>query len=109
MHPASPVPTIGASGAISGVLGAYLWLFPRARVWMFIPILLVWGFRIPLPAWTFIIYWALAQFISARVSLLPHQEGAGVAYWAHLGGFIAGLILVHFFLDVRRTRQARRG
>jgi membrane associated rhomboid family serine protease len=88
--PASPVPMIGASGAISGVLGAYLWLYPRVRVRLLIGIFLV-----PLPAYLVLLFWIGTQILMAQASRI-HAEG-GVAVWAHIGGFAAGLFLVHFF------------
>lgn len=85
----SPVPAIGASGAIAGVLGGYLLLFPRARV----NTLVVFGYFlrvVPLPAFLLLGFWFVLQFFSGIASLgVP----AGVAYWAHVGGFVAGLLM----------------
>jgi membrane associated rhomboid family serine protease len=92
---ASPIPMVGASGAISGVMGAYLVLYPRVRVFAMVPI----GFMlttIALPAWTMLLYWALIQFVSGLTGLLVAERG-GVAFWAHIGGFIAGLVLIKLF------------
>jgi membrane associated rhomboid family serine protease len=92
-NPASGVPMVGASGAISGVMGAYLVLFPRVRVWTFVPI----GFfltSVALPAWLMLIYWAGLQLVSGLLSIGLGGEGGGVAFWAHLGGFVAGVVLV---------------
>lgn len=98
MDPRSPVPTVGASGAISGVMGAYLVLFPRVRVRMlfwFVIILKV----IPLPAWLVLLYWFGLQLLSGLPQLLtPSPEIAGgVAVWAHVGGFVAGVLLIKVF------------
>ena len=98
LQPASPIPTVGASGAISGVLGAYLVLYPRVRVnmlFIFIIILRV----IPLPAWLVLIYWFLLQVLTGLPELMAvrSEVSGGVAVWAHVGGFIAGLILVKLF------------
>jgi membrane associated rhomboid family serine protease len=93
--PASAVPMVGASGAISGVMGAYLVLFPHVRVWTFLPL----GFflyRTALPAWVMLIYWVFLQFVGGLGSAMAEQSG-GVAFWAHLGGFVAGVVLVKLF------------
>ena len=99
-NPASQVPMVGASGAISGVMGAYLVLFPRVRVFTLVPL----GFFITslaLPAWGMLIYWAFLQFAGGVTSVFDEQTG-GVAFWAHLGGFVAGVVLVKMF--ARRDR-----
>ena len=101
-NPASEVPMVGASGAISGVMGAYLVLFPRVRVFTMVPL----GFFITsmaLPAWAMLIYWAFLQFAGGITSIFAEQTG-GVAFWAHLGGFIAGVVLIKIF--ERRDRIA---
>ena len=95
----SKIPTIGASGAISGVMGAYLLLYPRARILTLIPIFFFFQF-IELPAFIFLGYWLLLQLFSA--SLTPSNVG-GVAFWAHIGGFISGLILIKIFDAIPRT------
>ena len=87
--PGSMVPTIGASGAISGVLGAYLLLHPRAKV--LIPIVII---PLYLPAYILLIVWIGFQFLSAFQS---GAAGGGVAWWAHIGGFLVGAVLVVFF------------
>jgi membrane associated rhomboid family serine protease len=91
---ASPIPMVGASGAISGVMGAYLVLFPRVRVFTIVPL----GFfvqTIPLPAWAMLIYWMVLQLVGGFSSI--GAEGGGVAFWAHVGGFGAGVILAKLF------------
>lgn len=98
-NPASMIPMVGASGAISGVMGAYLLLFPRVRVMT----LVVLGFfitRTALPAWVMLGYWAFIQFASGLTTV--NVEGGGVAFWAHVGGFAAGLVLAAAF---RRPRK----
>ena len=100
--PVSEVPMVGASGAISGVMGAYLVLFPRVRVYTVVPL----GFFLqsfPLPAWVMLIYWAFLQFFGGVTSVLSERSG-GVAFWAHVGGFAAGLVLIKLF--ERRDRIA---
>ncbi len=88
----SKVPTIGASGAISGVMGAFIVLYPRARVTTLIPALLLF-FTVRIPAVLMLGYWFLLQFLSGVTSLGMADQG-GVAWWAHVGGFILGAILV---------------
>jgi membrane associated rhomboid family serine protease len=94
IDPGSPVPTVGASGAISGVLGAYLLMFPGARVVTVIPILFFLQVA-ELPALVVLGFWFVIQFFSGIASLgYQTAGGGGVAWWAHIGGFIAGLLLV---------------
>lgn len=102
--PSSQVPAIGASGAIAGVLAAYLVFFPRARVITLIPIIVIPWF-VNIPALVFIVIWFLLQFFSGVASLGAMASG-GVAYWAHVGGFIAGLLLVWFFGGRSRRQPA---
>ena len=100
LHPSSTVPTVGASGAIAGVMGAYFVLFPYARVVTLVPIFLfvyVWE----VPAVLYLGLWFLSQFFSGTLSLIAAPEGGGVAFWAHVGGFVAGLLLLPFFLKKR--------
>ncbi len=100
--PSSGVPMVGASGAISGVMGAYLVLFPRVRVYTMIPL----GFfftNMALPAWVMLIYWAFLQIAGGVTSIFAEQTG-GVAFWAHVGGFAAGVVLIKVF--ERRDRVA---
>src|SRR5919108_1352414 len=94
INPASALPMVGASGAISGVMGAYIVLYPRVRVHMLIFL----GFfitRIAVPAFLMLGYWFLLQLIGGG---LARGEG-GVAFWAHAGGFVTGAILIHLFRD----------
>lgn len=94
MSPTSVVPMVGASGAIAGVLAAYLVLYPHARVVALVPIFIFIQFM-EIPAFVFIALWFGMQFFSGLGSL--GGTGAGVAYWAHIGGFVAGLALVFVF------------
>ncbi len=92
--PSSPYPMVGASGAISAIMGAYLVLYPRAKVYtLFIIIILIRVF--PLPAWFFLLYWLSLQLASSALQV--PGSGGGVAVWAHIGGFAAGVILVKLF------------
>ena len=105
--PASAVPMVGASGAISGVMGAYIVLYPRARVFM----LIVLGFYVTSmawPAWMMLGYWLVLQFVSGLTVI--DKEGGGVAFWAHFGGFAAGAVLIKLFArsDYLAEHQSRR-
>ncbi len=93
--PTSGVPAIGASGAIAGVLAAYLIFFPGAKVMTFIPLFIL-GWFINIPALVFIAVWFLLQFFSGLLALGAVTSG-GVAYWAHVGGFLCGLLIVLLF------------
>ncbi len=92
-NPSSPVPTIGASGAIAGVMGAYTILFPRARVLTLVPIFFFIQF-VELPAFIFLGIWFLIQFFSGTLALASGGAYSGVAWWAHIGGFVVGVILI---------------
>ena len=92
--PASVTPMIGASGAISGVLGAYLLLYPHARVLILIPLFFV-MYSVWWPAWVVLLFWFVWQIASSI--LYASAEGGGVAWGAHIGGFAAGALLVTFF------------
>ena len=89
--PRSQVPLVGASGAIAGVLGAYLLLFPRARVVTLIPLGLWWE-TVQMPAALFLGLWFLMQWVSGLSSIGQVAAAGGVAFWAHIGGFVAGMI-----------------
>jgi membrane associated rhomboid family serine protease len=109
LDPASPVPTVGASGAISGVLGAYLILYPHVRVRMlFWFLLFIRVFRVP--AWAVLLWWFLWQVVAGLPQLMTvnREVSGGVAVWAHIGGFVAGVILVKLFVneDLHRRRLA---
>ncbi len=93
--PDSTVPMIGASGAISGVLGAYLLLFPRARVLVLFPIWIFWRVFY-VPALLLLVIWFGMQLLSGLAVLNTDIDG-GVAFWAHVGGFIAGILLIPIF------------
>ena len=102
----STIPAVGASGAISGVLGAYLILFPGARVLTLIP-LIVFFFTVELPAFILLLYWFLIQSLSG-LSSLGGREGGGTAWWAHIGGFLLGILLVLLMRPSRRAAAVYR-
>lgn len=101
LYPASTVPTVGASGAISGVLGGYFVLFPRARVLALVPLVFFYVEVVELPAVLYLGFWFLMQLLSGTFALLAGEAG-GVAWWAHAGGFVVGMVLARL---VRRRRS----
>jgi membrane associated rhomboid family serine protease len=102
LTPFSRVPTIGASGAIAGILGAYFILYPRARVLMWFPII----FFFHLPAWIVLGYWFLLQFLGGAASFATASNSTGgIAFWAHVGGFIAGLAMIKAFAERPHRRR----
>ena len=104
----STVPTIGASGAVAGVLGGYFLLFPGARVLTLVPAFFL--FMVELPAYLILLYWFVLQLFSGAISLGARgAEAGGVAWWAHIGGFLLGIVLVWLFGGRRSPRvQVRR-
>ena len=101
--PGSAVPTVGASGAISAIMGAYAVLYPKARVTTLIVLVIFIRF-VALPAWVMLGYWFLIQILSAGAQ---SPGGGGVAFWAHIGGFAAGLLLVIPFRNPRLVQAKR--
>ncbi|MBV9613361.1 MAG: rhomboid family intramembrane serine protease [Acidobacteriaceae bacterium] len=97
----SPVPTIGASGAIAGVMGAFLVLYPRVRVVTLI-FIVVFVTTVELPAAFMLIYWFALQLLSGLGSLTSVTQAQGIAWFAHVGGFLAGILLVRIFQGNRR-------
>ncbi|KAJ8134203.1 hypothetical protein OY671_012584, partial [Metschnikowia pulcherrima] len=104
-NPGSPVPTAGASGAISGVTGAYLVMFPMVRVRMSFLV-----FSSPVRAWSVLSYWFGSQILSGLTELGPmrNEVSTGVAVWAHVGGFVAGMVLVRWFVNPASVAQRAR-
>ena len=104
IEPDSGVPMVGASGAISGVMGAYLVLYPRVRVFTLVPL----GFfftTIALPAWVMLIYWMVLQLVGGVTGIFSEASG-GVAFWAHIGGFLAGVVLIKLFVRADHVAAA---
>ncbi|QCQ22840.1 rhomboid family intramembrane serine protease [Desulfoglaeba alkanexedens ALDC] len=103
----SRIPTIGASGAIAGVMGAYFVLYPHARILALVPIFFFLQL-VEVPAYVFLGFWFLIQFFSGTLSVLGGQvQAGGIAWWAHIGGFGAGVLLLRVF-KVRRTARTIR-
>ncbi len=98
MYPMSEVPAIGASGAISGVMGAYMVLFPYSRIVFLVPFFFIFTF-IDLNASVYIFVWFLGQFFSGVATKITDSTGTGIAFWAHIGGFLAGVFLFKYFLQ----------
>jgi len=104
--PYSRVPTIGASGAIAGVMGAYLISFPRARIVTLVPII-VFITTMEIPAWIMLAWWFVIQLFSGFGSLATaNYTGGGTAWFAHIGGFVAGMLLIRRFPVKRRKWRA---
>ncbi len=101
LNPESAVPTVGASGAISGVLGAFLVLYPRTTVRMF-----VFVFIVRIRAWLVLVYWFLLQALSglSELNQLHPDISGGVAVWAHVGGFVGGVLLARVFVNPSLVR-----
>jgi membrane associated rhomboid family serine protease len=93
----STIPEFGASGAIAGVMGAYIVMFPRAQILTLIPILFI-PFLVNLPAFFYLGFWFLIQVFSGTLSFTFHDSG-GVAWWAHIGGFVTGIVLLPLFTN----------
>ncbi len=100
--PSSAIPMVGASGAISGVMGAYVVLYPRVRIHMLL-VLVVFVTRIVVPAYLMLGYWFLLQLLGGSAA----QGEGGVAFWAHVGGFVAGAVLILVFKDAELVAKHR--
>lgn len=100
----SQIPTVGASGAIAGIMGAYFILYPRSRILTLIPIIII-PFFFEIPAAFFLGFWILFQFFSAAI-IDPHA--GGIAWWAHIGGFLSGMVLLWMFLSIPKSRMAEK-
>ncbi len=106
ISPDSRVPVLGASGAIAGVMGAYLVKFPNSRILTLLPLFVFWT-TVEMPAWVMLVYWFVLQFFSGLGSI-GYSQGStgGVAFFAHVGGFIAGMLLI--LVIATRDRYSRR-
>ncbi len=98
----STIPVVGASGAISGILGAYLILYPRAKVRLLVWFGIVTILRVR--ASIVLIFWFIYQFLSV---LNSNNEGGGVAWWAHIGGFVAGILIIFLLSNIKLTRKEK--
>ena len=104
MNPASQIPTIGASGAIAGVLGGYFVLYPQSRVLALLPLVIIWEV-VEVPAILFLGIWFLMQFYYVGAAAVrAGSHGGGVAFWAHIAGFLAGMIAVVLLRKPSRSR-----
>jgi len=102
----STAPTVGASGAIAGVLGAYFVLFPRSQIVVLVPIFFF-PFFFELPAVTYLLFWFLSQVLGGALAGLSAPQVGGIAFWAHVGGFVAGVVLHRLFILPERERPRR--
>ena len=102
--PNSTVPSVGASGAIAGVLGAYFLLFPTARLIVMFPILFF-PFFFEMPAVFYLGLWFLIQLFSGAFALAGPEEVGGIAWWAHIGGFLSGILLCGLFVQRPAPRR----
>jgi membrane associated rhomboid family serine protease len=97
LNQGSRIPSVGASGAIAGVMGAYFILYPKARVLIWFPPI----FLFHVPAWLMLGYWFIGNFLSGTATAIAEtrETSGGVAFWAHVGGFVAGVIMVNLFRE----------
>jgi membrane associated rhomboid family serine protease len=105
LNQGSRVPSVGASGAIAGVMGAYFILYPRARVLIWFPPI----FFFHVPAWLMLGYWFVGNFLSGAATAIAEtsQTTGGIAFWAHVGGFVAGVVMINVFSE--RPQRYRYG
>ena len=95
IYPYSDVPVVGASGAVAGIMGAYFIMFRHAKVLTFIPPF----FLLNIPAWVYLGFWIISQFWGGAMDLFVAETSQQIAFWAHVGGFAAGILLYQFFLN----------
>lgn len=105
LNAASPLPLIGASGAVAGVMGAYFIMYPLSRIVAYVPIF-IFLHRIEIPAFIYLGIWFLSQVYSGTMAQADARYLGGVAFWAHVGGFVMGVLLLHAFVR-RRARESR--
>jgi membrane associated rhomboid family serine protease len=101
VSPSSSIPMVGASGAIAGVLGAYLLMFPSARITTLVPLGFFWE-TIELPAFVFLGFWFLLQWVQGLTTIGQVADVGGVAFWAHIGGFVSGMVGIALLRPQRR-------
>lgn len=95
IYPNSTIPVVGASGAVAGIMGAYFIMFRHAKVFTFIPPF----FLINIPAWVYLGFWGISQFWGGAVDIFIADSTGQIAFWAHVGGFVGGILLYRFFLN----------
>jgi len=101
MNPTSAIPVVGASGAVAGIMGAYFLMYRHARVLTFVPPFFLFYF----PAWIYLSIWILTQFWGGAANFFVSNNCSPIAFWAHVGGFLAGMVLYRFFL--KRKEEIR--
>lgn len=97
LYPQSTVPALGASGAIAAVMGAYMMMFPLSRIVFFVPVF-IFPFFFEWPAVLFIGFWFFMQFLMGSSALMVSQDVSNIAFWAHIGGFLSGVLVYRLFL-----------
>lgn len=102
----SAIPAIGASGAISGIMAAYMLMYPKSTIISFIPVFIIPLF-FPIPAIIYIGIWFLGQLYGGTTMLMLSDNATGIAFWAHIGGFLGGLVLYRYFDSFRRKSRNR--
>jgi len=98
----SQIPAVGASGAIAGIMGAYMLLFPNSRIVTLIPIFIIIPLFIRIPAVIYLIVWFISQLFYGTIQVFAGGMAGGVGWWAHIGGFIAGLLSHRFFIKYEK-------
>ncbi|MEM6763345.1 MAG: rhomboid family intramembrane serine protease [Bacteroidota bacterium] len=106
LNASSPIPVIGASGAISGVMAAYMFLYPQSKILMLFPIVII-PFFFHIRAYLYLGFWFLLQLYNGFSDLTGPESNGGVAFFAHVGGFVAGMILFKPFLDRKYKKEVR--
>ena len=104
IHMDSTIPAIGASGAISGVMGAYMIFFPHSRIITLVP-LFFWPFLVEIHAFFYLLFWFIGQLFSGALLLILPEGSSSIAFWAHIGGFVAGIFLGKLFLRPRKSYE----
>lgn len=104
--PLSATPTIGASGAVAGVMGAYLVLYPYARIVTAVPIFIIIDFW-DIPAFVFLLFWFFIQFFYGAMSLAEGSSFNNIAWWAHIGGFVAGVLVGFIFRNISPPQEKK--